>query len=264
MRTIKPGFFENDELAALPFQARLLFAGLWCFCDREGRCEDRPKRIKAAVFPYDALDVSRLLDALVTAGFIQRYVVGRQRLIQVLQFAQHQRPHKNEQKSALPGPIVLGMDKAVPEHNQGSAMDAQETVVGTVVGTGHPESPPAAGVVVEIPEKPQQHPEALPVCQYLERAIAHWKPDAIAATRKTVESPSSVKDMDRLFRLDGRSPDRAREIIDWLFLGETWTYAPTNGFDWRPNVQSGGALRKHWDRLDNQCRIALIDEKDRS
>src|SRR5262245_30051913 len=60
IRSIKPGFFRNEDLAAFPFQHRLLFAGLWLLADREGRLEDRPKRIHADLFPYDpALDVEQ-------------------------------------------------------------------------------------------------------------------------------------------------------------------------------------------------------------
>jgi hypothetical protein len=55
-RNIKPGFFLNDELAECEPLARILFAGLWCIADREGRLEDRPKRIKAEVLPYLAPD----------------------------------------------------------------------------------------------------------------------------------------------------------------------------------------------------------------
>ena len=43
---IKPDFLRDEELAALPLEARLLFAGLWMCADREGRIEDRPQRIK--------------------------------------------------------------------------------------------------------------------------------------------------------------------------------------------------------------------------
>jgi len=35
-RNIKPGFFKNDHLVELPFEYRLLFAGLWTLADREG------------------------------------------------------------------------------------------------------------------------------------------------------------------------------------------------------------------------------------
>ena len=45
-RNIKPGFFDNETLGELPALTRLLFIGLWCLADREGRLQDRPKRIK--------------------------------------------------------------------------------------------------------------------------------------------------------------------------------------------------------------------------
>ena len=45
-RNIKPGFFKNEFLAEMPCEVRLLFIGLWTLADREGRLEDRPKRIK--------------------------------------------------------------------------------------------------------------------------------------------------------------------------------------------------------------------------
>lgn len=51
MRTIKPGFFTDEELVELPFEVRLLFVGLWTLADREGRLTDKPKQIKMAIFP---------------------------------------------------------------------------------------------------------------------------------------------------------------------------------------------------------------------
>ena len=71
-RNIKPGFFANDTLAECSPLARLLFAGLWTIADRAGRLEDRPKRIKAALLPYDECDINDLLDQLVDRGFIAR------------------------------------------------------------------------------------------------------------------------------------------------------------------------------------------------
>ena len=50
-RNIKPGFFLNEELVELPFSTRLLFIGLWTLADRDGRMEDKPKRIKMSLFP---------------------------------------------------------------------------------------------------------------------------------------------------------------------------------------------------------------------
>ncbi|MCX5689585.1 MAG: phage replication protein, partial [Planctomycetota bacterium] len=77
-RNIKPGFFKNEELGAIPMGARLLFVGMWTLADREGRLEDRPARIAAEVFPYDreicVSTVSTWIDAL--AGFVTRYTAN--------------------------------------------------------------------------------------------------------------------------------------------------------------------------------------------
>lgn len=103
-RNIKPGFFTNDELVELPMATRLLFIGLWTLADREGRLEDRPKKIKMEVFPADDVDVDEALSTLVSSGFIQRYTKDEGRFIQVTNFGKHQRPHSNESASSIPAP----------------------------------------------------------------------------------------------------------------------------------------------------------------
>ena len=74
-RNIKPSFFHNEELVELPFEVRLLFVGLWTLADRAGRLEDRPKRIKMAIFPADNVDVDAGLQGLEDSGFIHRFEV---------------------------------------------------------------------------------------------------------------------------------------------------------------------------------------------
>lgn len=103
-RNIKPGFFANEDLAECEPLARLLFAGLWCLADREGRLEDRPKRIRAELLPYDMCDADNLLNQLQARGFILRYTHGEGRFIQVLKFDSHQNPHMKEAKSSIPAP----------------------------------------------------------------------------------------------------------------------------------------------------------------
>jgi hypothetical protein len=107
-RNIKPGFFTNDRLAECEPLARILFAGLWCIADREGRLEDRPKRIKAELLPYDATDAEDLLRQLVEQGFLFRYKSDGHRYIQVLNFDKHQNPHIKESPSAIPAPDEHG------------------------------------------------------------------------------------------------------------------------------------------------------------
>lgn len=105
-RNIKPSFFTNEYLSELQPLARLLFIGLWCFADREGRLEDRPKRLRVDILPYDDCDVDALLEGLANSPdkFILRYEVDGVRYIQVLNFNKHQNPHVKEQGSTIPAP----------------------------------------------------------------------------------------------------------------------------------------------------------------
>lgn len=103
-RNLKPSFFTNDVLAEIDPLGRLLFQGLWCLADRSGRLEDRPKKIKAELLPYDACDVDSLLDALAEHEFILRYESDGKRFIQVIKFCKHQNPHVKEAASSIPAP----------------------------------------------------------------------------------------------------------------------------------------------------------------
>lgn len=120
-RNIKPSIMENEELADLDPIARLLFIYLWMLADREGRLEDRPKRIAGRALPYDRdADVDDLLNQLARAGFITRYAAGQLAIIQINNFTKHQSPHVRESASELPS-MEQGTAKVVTKHNLGSA-----------------------------------------------------------------------------------------------------------------------------------------------
>jgi hypothetical protein len=101
-RNIKPGFFKNEDLAECTLAARLCFAGLWTLADREGRLEDRPKRIKGELFPFDSIEVDPLLVELERWKFIRRYLVRGDRFIQIVNFVKHQVPHGTEKDGTIP------------------------------------------------------------------------------------------------------------------------------------------------------------------
>jgi len=127
-RTLRHGFFTNDDLAELAPMVRLLFAGLWTIADREGRLLDRPKKIRAEILPYDDLDVSVALDQLAASGFLVRYEVDGVRAIAITHWRKHQRPHPREEQSQIPAPSVPDTvritekpDLGAAEHNLGAA-----------------------------------------------------------------------------------------------------------------------------------------------
>ena len=109
-RNIKPALFKNELLGEADPLLTILFTGLWCMADRNGKLEDRPKRIKAEIFPYRDLPnnngttsgIDGLITELVQLGFIERYSVEDVGVIRVLSFDKHQHPHKQEKESDLP------------------------------------------------------------------------------------------------------------------------------------------------------------------
>lgn len=117
-RNIKPGLFKNEILGEEDPLLSLLFIGLWCLADREGRLEDRPLRIKAEIFPYRQIDINGYLTVLERLEFIHRYSVKNVAYIQVLKFSEHQHPHKTEKPSIIPAkPIINNELKEVPLNN---------------------------------------------------------------------------------------------------------------------------------------------------
>lgn len=122
IRTVKPDFFLDEELADLPFAARILYIGLWCLADREGRLEDRPKKIKAQLFPWDNIQIEDLLCKLHPKHII-RYEVEGQRYIWIITFKKHQRPHTKEAPSQIPeykGDLILpGKGSVLPGKGDG-------------------------------------------------------------------------------------------------------------------------------------------------
>jgi len=125
IRAIKPGFFHNEDLAALSPLHRLAFAGLWCVADREGRLEDRPRRLKVEILPFDEVDFDRLLEDLAAGGFIVRYRVKQQRLIWIPTWKLHQFPRQDEKPSLFPAHLAPRKVTAPSLRSDGSATDQQ-------------------------------------------------------------------------------------------------------------------------------------------
>lgn len=109
IRSVKPEFWEDEDLAEVSRDARLLFIGIWNFVDDEGRMKYSDKHMKAKIFPYDqdvsATRVASLVRELAnhSKGFVQLYSIDGISYLQVRNFTRHQRIDK-PQMSVLPPP----------------------------------------------------------------------------------------------------------------------------------------------------------------
>mgnify|MGYP001609842120 CR=1 FL=1 len=102
IRTIKPDFWIDEDIAGCSPLAQLLYIGLWNFSDDEGRGQYVPLRIHGNIFPYrEDVDIRALLGELEAGGFIRVYQVSGQRYYDIPTFAKHQKIDKR-QDSRLP------------------------------------------------------------------------------------------------------------------------------------------------------------------
>lgn len=101
IRTIKPEFFTSEDIVALSAFARLLYQGLWCEADREGRLRWRPLTFKMRYLPADDVDIKSLCDELLAQGLVVLYGDG---LAYIPSFTRHQHINPREAASVLPAP----------------------------------------------------------------------------------------------------------------------------------------------------------------
>lgn len=116
IRTVKPelfrheGLFEAEESSGLPL--RVAFIGLFTICDRRGIFRWQPRQLKLDVMPYDSIDFSRVLDALLSRGFVMRYASGNEEYGLIPSFERHQ-VINNKEKPAL-HPSIECADRVFP------------------------------------------------------------------------------------------------------------------------------------------------------
>lgn len=94
-RMLNPEFWLDEEVAKLTPFARLLYMGLWGICDDNyATFPDRPEWIKAQVFPYDTVDIKKLLGELEKTVKIIPFEFENKKFWYLKNFFKHQRVEK--------------------------------------------------------------------------------------------------------------------------------------------------------------------------
>lgn len=219
-RELSPSFFTSEQVSSCSIPSRLLFAGLWCLADREGRLTDDPWRIRLAVFPTDRVNVDALLDELVGHQLIVRYSTDTgDRLLAVPTFPKWQHVHPHEMKSALPAPVVTCNDMS------GHVSGSQAGSSGTSGTSDSPVTPPSpsegvAERVFEVWRVQRNHPSAKFIEQR-RRAVrarlrdGYTEADLIAAVRGVALDPWPERvrhdDLTQILR-DGEHVEKFRDM----------------------------------------------------
>jgi len=233
IRAVKPDFFDDEDLAVHPFWVRILFEGLWCYADREGRLEDRPVKLKPKIFPYDEIDLEEGLHLLTLPKkhspkhppFIVRYEVDGNKYIQILNFQKHQSPHNTEKESEIPSfngeiPVKEPLDK----------------------NDLHPTHDPKS---VNLPLNPKSKdkvpdPADIRLVQLLIDLMLKNNPKSSIIQRLTEKRQEEWITQCRLLReADGKTVEEIERVI---------AFSQTDSF-WKANILSMSKLREKWDQL---------------
>ena len=105
IRTIKPEFWTSEQVADCTPAARLLFIGIWNFCDDHGVHPASTRRLKMEVFPSDSIsdrEIEAMVNELLLARLLYAYQVGQKSYWQVTGWAKHQKIEKPTYRHPLP------------------------------------------------------------------------------------------------------------------------------------------------------------------
>lgn len=241
-RNIKPGFFKNEDLAECSPWARLCFAGLWTLADREGRLEDRPKRIKGELFAFDSIEVEPLLAELVRFRFIARYAVDGLGVIQVLEFLKHQNPHHKEPESVLPSMESPGLlvDGRAPKPEALPPLHDTKT----------PDKPETLGSTNALPstQNRAESPIRSPDPGFLNPDSGFRIPDVGAATAKPEASKPAEATGTRPAAGAAPTPRGHRLAADWVLpkAWGDWALAEMRGWTAETTRLEAAKFADHW------------------
>jgi hypothetical protein len=166
-RDIRPGFFKNEDLAECHPLARILFAGLWTLADRDGKLENRPKKLKAELLPYDDCVIADLLSQLSQFGFIAQYEVSNTQYIMVNNFQEHQRIHPKEPPSVIPDPEYI-QNRVLPRLDNTQQV-AKNAIPSSPTLPSLPPNPPGGSAAFD------KFIEIYPKVRYPEKCWAIWQ-----------------------------------------------------------------------------------------
>jgi hypothetical protein len=82
IRTTKPEFWTSEQVMECSPLARLVFLGMWNFCDDAGVHPASPKTLKAEIFPSDDISAIQIVEwvaELIGQGLLEEYEVDGRR-----------------------------------------------------------------------------------------------------------------------------------------------------------------------------------------
>lgn len=228
---------ESDSCS---MNAKLVYALLCKFAGENGHCFPSQKTLAKRLKVSDR-SIRNYLDELIDAKLIDVKRVGLKKTNRYF-FLDHDDMHNN-----------VGQENFSDQERKGVSTQDRKGVSTPIERESKKESHSNNSVTTLVDDVPSVSDDstwesAIALSHYLEASICKWDP-----THKFNSNPPSlkswVKDIDRAIRLDGRTYDQLRFIIDYIF-----TQNDKIANFWAQNVQSGKKLREQFDKIKNQIK----------
>ena len=171
------------------------------------------------------------LDALCEAGTVTK--VERRRRKSGTLGTWRYRVNVHESTSADPSAVVTSADPSAHESADTSAVD-QRRPIGAL-------EPLSLNRDIETPQEGASPADQL--------AIAMADMIEARGNKRPSVTQEWITDMDRLMRLDGRTPDQIEHVLRWLH-----TAPDDTARFWQPNIRSPKKLRAQWDQMAEQYK----------
>lgn len=249
-RSIKPEFWDDEKLAKLSRDIRLLFIGTWKCADDFGVCKGNPFWMRSQIFPYDDIPIatfSEWMSELEQGGFLVPFTANGESYYYIRNFSKHQKiDHPSPSRNPRPPEeITNGSPGARAQFAKDSRMIREEfrktspqTETETETET---EKEPATDVAVSPGSHPPSenafHPEAVMLAGRFVKLMQEHMPEIMARMKNGYLADWQAV-FDRLIRTDNRDPAEISQLVEHCFNGERSWWARTR------NIRSPVKLRK--------------------
>jgi hypothetical protein len=243
IRSIRPEFWTSDDIAALCWEHRLIYIGLWSYVDDNGVGRDVAKLIAADLFPLedDPAGVLKTIHGALSEyskrQMITRYTVDGKPYLHIASWEKHQkinRPSEGRYPPPTRADAVVNASLTEPS----VSLPANDPL-------GEGEKGRRGEVITsEVADAPAD-PTRLDVerlCEHLAEKIAENGSKRPTITEKWRTQCRLLLDK------DGRTEEQVQKAIDWSQANEFWM----------SNILSMSSLREKYDQLRLQ---ALKDKK---
>ena len=185
-RMIKPQFWDDSKIAKISRDARLLYIGMWNFCDDLGVIRADMVWLKSKIFPFDQMQIQqfeKICQEILRNGFISLFSYRDEEFYYLPKFSLHQKINKpNFEDVNVPKELLFrNLSKITEQSRNNHGLITEQSIPKIEIEEENniiPPTPPKGVEEVEkvISEKGQALNEALARIKDLEEKISQSKP----------------------------------------------------------------------------------------